>query len=87
MSDAQEPSPLKTPGFDSRFPNSNQTRHCFQSYVDYHKCINLKGEEFEPCKIFYRTFSSLCPVDWVEKWDDQRGMYRLSPPSVHLIAY
>jgi hypothetical protein len=28
--------------FDARFPNCNQTRHCWQSYVDFHRCIKLK---------------------------------------------
>jgi cytochrome c oxidase subunit 6b len=37
-------------GFDARFPNVNQTKHCWQNYVDYHKCINAKGEDFKPCK-------------------------------------
>ncbi|MCH0629634.1 cytochrome c oxidase subunit 6B [Kocuria palustris] len=63
---------FETPQFDPRFPYQNQTKHCFQSYVDYHKCVNVKGEDFEPCQIFFKTFTSLCPVDWVEKWDDQR---------------
>lgn len=72
MSEGNSGSPLHTVGFDPRFPNQNQTRHCWQSYVDYHKCIGMKGEEFAPCKVFWRTYSSLCPLDWVEKWDDQR---------------
>ncbi|KAL6944653.1 Cytochrome c oxidase subunit 6B [Hanseniaspora vineae] len=63
---------LKTPGFDPRFPNQNQTKHCWQSYVDYYKCINVKGEDFAPCKTFFRTFTALCPLDWVSKWDEQR---------------
>lgn len=67
-----EETPLRTVGFDARFPNQNQTKHCWQSYVDYHKCINAKGEDFEPCKVFFKTYSALCPVDWVEKWDGQR---------------
>ncbi|CCF58861.1 hypothetical protein KAFR_0F02640 [Kazachstania africana CBS 2517] len=70
--ETQGDSPLHTVGFDARFPNQNQTKHCWQAYVDYHKCINLKGEDFAPCKTFWRTYSSLCPVDWIEKWDDQR---------------
>jgi hypothetical protein len=37
-------------GFDARFPNQNQTKHCWQNYVDYHKCILAKGEDFAPCK-------------------------------------
>lgn len=64
---------LKTPGFDPRFPTTNQTRHCYQLYVDYHKCVNLKGEEFEPCKQFFTTFTLLCPTMWIEQWDDQRA--------------
>jgi hypothetical protein len=39
-----------TAGFDARFPNQNQTKHCWQNYVDYHKCINAKGEDFKPCR-------------------------------------
>ena len=32
----------------------------------------MKGEEFEPCKFFWKNFTALCPVDWVERWDEQR---------------
>lgn len=42
--------PSNPPGFDARFPNQNQTKHCWQNYVDYHKCINAKGEDFKPCR-------------------------------------
>ncbi|KAF6006673.1 Cytochrome c oxidase subunit 6B [Brettanomyces bruxellensis] len=63
---------LQTPGFDARFPQQNQTKHCYQSYLDYHKCVALKGSDFEPCKVFWHTFQSLCPHDWVENWDDER---------------
>ncbi|KAI3404978.2 COX12 [Candida oxycetoniae] len=62
-----------TPQFDPRFPNQNQSKHCAQSYIDYHKCVNVKGEDFEPCQIFFKTFTSLCPLMWIEKWDDQRS--------------
>lgn len=46
---------------------------CWQNYVDYHKCINVKGEEFSPCKQFYFAYRSLCPNSWLERWDTQRG--------------
>ncbi|PSR88751.1 hypothetical protein PHLCEN_2v5102 [Hermanssonia centrifuga] len=52
---------LQTAGFDARFPNTNQTRHCFQNYTDYFKCIAAKGEDFAPCKQFKRAYNSLCP--------------------------
>merc|ERR1712168_1032815 len=62
---------LKTPTFDARFPNQNQTKNCWQNYLDYQKCIKAKGEEYEPCQYFFRTYRSLCPIAWVDKWNDQ----------------
>ncbi|CCE31178.1 Cytochrome c oxidase subunit 6B [Claviceps purpurea] len=59
-------------GPDARFPNTNQTKHCWQNYVDYHKCINAKGEDFAPCLQFYHAYRSLCPSSWHTRWDDQR---------------
>ena len=35
--------------------------YSWQSYVDYHKCVNAKGEDFAPCKQFKRVFRSICP--------------------------
>ncbi|RDW75583.1 cytochrome c oxidase subunit [Coleophoma crateriformis] len=58
--------------FDARFPNQNQTKHCWQNYVDYHKCILAKGEDFAPCRQFFLAYKSLCPSAWCERWDDQR---------------
>ncbi|KAG2341439.1 COX6B-domain-containing protein [Suillus weaverae] len=63
---------LQTAGFDARFPNTNQTRHCFQNYTDYFKCVAAKGEDFAPCKQFKRAYNSLCPNEWIAKWDEQR---------------
>ncbi|KIJ57638.1 hypothetical protein HYDPIDRAFT_184275 [Hydnomerulius pinastri MD-312] len=67
---------LQTAGFDARFPNTNQTRHCFQNYTDYFKCVAAKGDDFAPCKQFKRAYNSLCPSQYtsltIAKWDDQR---------------
>jgi cytochrome c oxidase subunit 6b len=27
-----------------------RTKHCWQNYVDYYKCVEAKGEDFRPCK-------------------------------------
>ncbi|KAI1923946.1 Cytochrome c oxidase subunit 6B [Ophidiomyces ophidiicola] len=69
-----ETKPFKfvTAGFDARFPNQNQTKHCWQNYVDYHKCILAKGEDFKPCRQFFLAYRSLCPKSWTDRWDDQR---------------
>ncbi|KAM9299211.1 cytochrome c oxidase subunit 6B1-like [Gastrophryne carolinensis] len=65
----------KTAPFDARFPNQNQTRHCFQHYLDFHRCekaLNAKGEDVSRCEWYRRCYKSLCPNSWVEKWDEQR---------------
>ncbi|XP_043279246.1 cytochrome c oxidase subunit 6B2-like [Venturia canescens] len=62
---------IKTPPFDPRFPNQNQTRNCYQNFVDYHRCVKVRGEEFGACKELKQRFTSLCPCDWVEKWTEQ----------------
>ncbi|KAL4741534.1 cytochrome c oxidase, subunit VIb [Aspergillus similis] len=69
-----ETKPFKfvTAGYDARFPQQNQTKHCWQNYVDYHKCVNAKGEDFRPCRQFYLAFRSLCPKPWTDRWDEQR---------------
>ena len=46
----EESNPKFLLGVDARFPNVNQTKHCWQNYVDYHKCILAKGEDFAPCR-------------------------------------
>jgi len=63
---------LETPQFDARFPNPNQTKACWQYYVDYHKCVKAKGEDYAPCNQFFKAYRSFCPLSWVEKWDEQR---------------
>lgn len=61
-----------TPGFDARFPNTNQARNCWQNYVDYFRCVDSKGEDYEPCQQFKKVYQSLCPIIWVDSWDEQR---------------
>lgn len=31
-------------------PLLSRTKHCWQNYVDYHKCVTAKGEDFRPCR-------------------------------------
>jgi len=62
---------IKTAPFDARFPNQNQTRNCWQNYVDYHRCHKIKGEDYAPCEYFHRVYKSLCPKEWVSQWDTQ----------------
>ncbi|KCV68537.1 cytochrome c oxidase subunit 6b [Fonticula alba] len=70
MSDRPE-TVLQTPQFDARFPNVNQTKNCWQNFVDFHRCANARGEDFPVCVQFKKTFTSLCPIEWVDRWTDQ----------------
>uniref|UniRef100_A0A8V0X958 Cytochrome c oxidase subunit 6B1 n=1 Tax=Gallus gallus TaxID=9031 RepID=A0A8V0X958_CHICK len=58
----------KTAPFDSRFPNQNQTRNCWQNYLDFHRCekaMAAKGADATPCQWYYRVYKSICPTSWV----------------------
>ncbi|OQR79666.1 Cytochrome c oxidase subunit VIb isoform 1-like [Tropilaelaps mercedesae] len=64
------------PSFDARFPHTNQSRNCYQNYLDYHRCIKARskrGEPVEPCEYFRRVYTSLCPNFWIKRWDTQLG--------------
>ncbi|TYH76686.1 hypothetical protein ES332_D04G103400v1 [Gossypium tomentosum] len=62
---------LKTAPADFRFPTTNQTRHCFTCYIEFHGCLAAKGESNE-CERFAKYYRSLCPGEWVERWNEQR---------------
>ncbi|PWZ27964.1 Cytochrome c oxidase subunit 6b-1 [Zea mays] len=56
---------IKTAPADFRFPTTNQTRHCFTRYVEYHRCLNAKGDDAGVCEKFAKYYRSLCPGEWV----------------------
>lgn len=63
----------KTAPFDSCFPNQNQTRSCWQNYLDflrYEKATNAKWGNVSVCQWYPRVYESLCPIFWVSAWDD-----------------
>ncbi|XP_061353392.1 cytochrome c oxidase subunit 6b-1-like [Gastrolobium bilobum] len=63
---------LETAPADFRFPTTNQTRHCFTRYVEYHRCIAAKGEGAPECEKFAKYYRSLCPGEWIDRWNEQR---------------
>lgn len=63
---------LETAPVDFRFPTTNQTRHCFTRYIEYHRCVAAKGEGAPECDKFQKFYRSLCPGEWVERWNEQR---------------
>jgi len=52
---------------------TNQTKHCWANYVEFHKCEILKGKDDKACRRFDQTYRSLCPEEWVEEWEQQRA--------------
>ncbi|PIA44669.1 hypothetical protein AQUCO_01700340v1 [Aquilegia coerulea] len=63
---------LETAPADFRFPTTNQSRHCFTRYIEYHRCIAAKGDGAPECDKFAKYYRSLCPGEWVDKWNEQR---------------
>ncbi|KDP41415.1 hypothetical protein JCGZ_15822 [Jatropha curcas] len=63
---------LETAPADFRFPTTNQTRHCFARYIEYHRCVAAKGEGAPECDKFAKYYRSLCPGEWIERWNEQR---------------
>ncbi|KAF0891819.1 hypothetical protein E2562_010999 [Oryza meyeriana var. granulata] len=57
---------IKTAPADFRFPTTNQTRHCFTRYIEYHRCVNAKGEATVDCEKFAKYYRSLCPAEWAK---------------------
>ena len=47
-------------------------RNCYQNYLDFYRCQNIRGESYEPCQFFKKSFETICPNDWIERWDGQR---------------
>ncbi|CAL4914716.1 unnamed protein product [Urochloa decumbens] len=63
---------IETAPADFRFPTTNQTRHCFTRYVEYHRCVAAKGDDASECDKFAKYYRSLCPGEWVDRWNEQR---------------
>ncbi|XP_017877430.1 cytochrome c oxidase subunit 6b-2-like [Ceratina calcarata] len=62
--------PMTAP-YDPRFPNQNQTRYCFTSFVDFQRCKNRHSEQYEACQYFQKVYRAMCPNAWLEKWEEQ----------------
>ncbi|CAM6012708.1 unnamed protein product [Sphagnum balticum] len=63
---------VKTAPMDYRFPTTNQAKHCYTRYNEFHKCASEKGDDARECKKYAKYYRSLCPGDWVDKWNEER---------------
>ncbi|VVA93345.1 unnamed protein product [Arabis nemorensis] len=66
---------------DKGFPVTSETRHCFNRYMQYHKCVEKKGSDANDCNNLRDYVRSLCPEELVEKWEEQRKLGTL-PSSI-----
>ncbi|XP_006893626.1 PREDICTED: acid ceramidase [Elephantulus edwardii] len=61
----------RTAPFDSRFPNQNQTRNCWQNYLDFHHCekaMTAKGGDVSVCE----WYQGLCIEDLSLPQEEQK---------------
>ncbi|KAG8543654.1 hypothetical protein GDO81_024091 [Engystomops pustulosus] len=52
----------KTAPFDARFPNQNQTKHCVQNYLDFHRCEKADRQKYGyyPMQWYKRVSTAPC---------------------------
>ncbi|EIE19535.1 cytochrome c oxidase subunit H [Coccomyxa subellipsoidea C-169] len=70
-----EPAPeivVRTAPYDPRFPSTNQARNCYTRYNEFYKCAAEAGEDDDKCKFYQRAYRSICPGEWVERWNEAR---------------
>ncbi|XP_036605650.1 cytochrome c oxidase subunit 6B1-like [Trichosurus vulpecula] len=53
---------------DHCFPNQNQTKNCWQNFLDFQHCEDTtteKGRDVSICLWHKCVYKSLCPLFWV----------------------
>mmetsp|Transcript_1555 Transcript_1555/g.1870 ORF Transcript_1555/g.1870 Transcript_1555/m.1870 type:complete len:80 (-) Transcript_1555:153-392(-) len=63
---------LGTTPRDPRFPNTNQAQHCWTRYNEWVLCLKRGDEDTSKCFPARKLALSICPMEWVEKWDEER---------------
>ncbi|EFN52663.1 hypothetical protein CHLNCDRAFT_138605 [Chlorella variabilis] len=65
----QKALPKAAPGLRCRAAGA---RRCYVAYNEYHKCIKEKGSGHGDCKPHMRAYRSICPDEWIERWQELR---------------
>merc|ERR1712196_691091 len=63
---------LATAPSNKRFPTTNQAKACYMYYNSWHQCAYDYSFEEDQCKKLKGWAYSMCPLEWVEKWQAQR---------------
>ncbi|XP_056847996.1 putative cytochrome c oxidase subunit 6b-like isoform X2 [Raphanus sativus] len=53
---------------DELFPVTNETRHCFNRYMQYHRCLEGKGKDTNDCNSLRDYVRTMCPETLVSKY-------------------
>jgi len=72
---------LTTAPVDWRFPTTNQAKHCYTRYNEFHLCVKERGDDDAVCRKYEKYFRSICPIEWVERWDEQREAGTFAGPA------
>jgi len=70
----------QTPAYNPHFPNTNQTKHCWSSFINFSQCAQLKGEDDEECLGFYNSARALCPEEWLDAWAEAKEESKFASP-------
>mmetsp|Transcript_31512 Transcript_31512/g.73754 ORF Transcript_31512/g.73754 Transcript_31512/m.73754 type:complete len:99 (+) Transcript_31512:237-533(+) len=73
ITQAQAKKLLKTPPNDPRYPECNQAKNCYTKYNEFFRCEKFLGHGAVKCFWLKQEYKSLCPSEWVERWDEQRA--------------
>ena len=46
-------------------------------YHDFYRCEHTLGEGSDVCTWFKQVFTSICPNDWIRRWDELRVQGKL----------
>lgn len=49
-----------------------QARNCHTRYNEYLRCMAQTGDDEDKCSVFARAYRSLCPTEWIERWNEAR---------------
>jgi len=63
---------LETAPTSKRFPTTNQAKACYMYYNSWHQCMYDYSKEEPQCEKLQNWAAAMCPVEWVEKWEQQR---------------
>ncbi|KAI3430762.1 hypothetical protein D9Q98_009174 [Chlorella vulgaris] len=73
VAEERVPIVLSTAKPDPRFPATNQSKACYVWYNEMHKCYAKEGQDADACLRIKKDVRSICPVEWLETWDEAKA--------------